>query len=601
MLTTGVIHIMPEVILPEGFELLNAAEKVLLTRNATRFVSLMRSANLSSKYIGDPGKTTSKEWTILAPTDEAIEYMEWLSGIMVPDSKILGMFSRSLDTDQVGIPAPISMDDSPLAELLKYHIVPGRYMPKNIDNGMLLGSELKLASLDGDRQMVDVAVSDSREGKANSDVKDGEIRFGGAMSLGAPAKSGNSVLYFLSAILSPPLDVLQTAVADLQLSTYIAAVYAAGLERTLKKNPSMSYFIPRNKAFDDMGLAMKYLLLPEGRDELRRLLQYHSVHRLVYTPDLETGSTILKTVEGGNLVIERGDNDTISLRSPTKWPGHDSGGTLPSNGELRPAAVRKKNSLVETGVIHVIDSVVLPSNVDITIAKLIHGSKERTMAELMVRAGLGWILEGREPTDSEVSRVGLEGVVRTSSSNDTTDDDDDDSNASLAMPSYTVLVPTDDAWTRLNMTYYMSEPEALLELLKLHVIPSVVTSGAFKDKSRPSPRDGRPLALEDDIIYPTLLSSTSRYGDLAFRAWGGGDFLIGVRGAKGDRKAARTGSSGRASVRWKRARRDYGMFSEESAVKETPGELWRGGMTLGGGVVVVNAVLVPFNPSWWER
>jgi len=120
-------------------------------------------------------------------------------------------------------------------------------------------------------------------------------------------------------------------------------------------------------------------------------------------------------------------------------------------------------------VIHAIDSVIKPADVSITIAKLIRGSVQNTMMNLMVRAGLSWILEGREPTSSELQRVFLDGFVL---AGDDEDDDDLPDMDSLTTPSYTVLCPTDEAFSRLNLTHYISDKEALVNLLKLHIIPS---------------------------------------------------------------------------------------------------------------------------------
>lgn len=608
----GVIHIMPQILLPEGFELLNSAEKVLLSRNATRFVSLMRSANLSARYIGEPGKKIKHEFTVLAPTDDAIDYMGYLGAQGVLPLDISSILPQGIATAfGIAAPSPPVDDTSPLASLLKYHILPGSYGPDDIKDGMLLGTELKTAELGGARQPIHVEVSERRTPDANWKVEEGEISFGGAMVVGQPIKNGDTVIYFMSAILAPPLDTLQTAVGDLQLSTYIAAVYAAGLERQVKKNPATTYFIPRNKAFNNLGLAMKYLLLPEGRDELRKVLKYHAVDQLLYTPDIEVGLTVLKTMESGNVVMERSDGGNFTLRSPAKWPKHDSGASLPANGDLRPAVMRSHNALTETGVIHIIDGVIMPADVDISIAKLVRGARAHTMPELMIKAGLGWILEGREPTDAEVARVGLEGLVRVAGKggkkNDPVPDD-------LAMPAYTVLLPTDKAFSRVNMTYYMSDPEALLALLKLHIIPSNLGTALPKASSEHAPRrppnDNTPLSLEDDVVYPTLLSPSARYGELAFRAQGDDDFLVGVYNARSGstERPARTEQAGRASVRWKASQggRDpasiLASFIANAMEKgEDPPALWRGGMTLGGGVIVIDTVLEPYNPGWFTR
>ncbi|GMK59312.1 hypothetical protein CspeluHIS016_0703270 [Cutaneotrichosporon spelunceum] len=619
----GVIHIMPNVILPKGFELLNSAEKVLLSRNATRFVALMRSANLSTRYIGEPGKKAKRDFTILAPTDDAIDYMGYLGsqGVLpfelspVLPHSLSWTLGRPVEDSVVSASGPPIEDTSPLAQLLKYHILAGSYAPDGVKHDMLIPTELSTAELGGARQVIRVEVAERRKSDASWDVQAGEISFGGASVVGQPIRSGDTIIYFMSEILAPPLDTLQTAISDLELSTYIAAVYSAGLERSVKRNPATTYFIPRNKAFNNLGLALKYLLLPEGRDELCKVLRYHAVEQLIYTHAVEVGLSVLKTVEGGNILLDRSGGNNFTLRSPSQWPKHDSGDpSVPSNGDLRPAVVRAHNTLTETGVIHVIDSVVLPSDVKINIAKLIRGSKQHTMPELLLKAGFGWILEGRQPTDEEVSDLGLPHDFRALSKKDKGGEGDADPD-DLAQPAYTVLVPTDKAFSRVNMTYYLSDPEALKRLLKLHIIPSNLGTSLPKASSEHAPlqppSDNTPLALEDNVVYPTLLVFESRYGEVGFRAQGDNDFLVGVHNAHGGSsdRPARTGPAGRASVRWKAAKQSGIDVLSSTNTKSGAGiaddsantALWRGGMTLGGGVIIIDAVLEPYDPSWFTR
>jgi hypothetical protein len=272
---------------------------------------------------------------------------------------------------------------------------------------------------------------------------------------------------------------------------------------------------------------------------------------------------------------------------------------------------------------HIIDSVVLPADMEITPAKLMRGSKQRTMGELMVKAGLGWILDGREPSLAELQRVGLDGHIRARPQDEEGggggDASDPDPNE-YAHPSYTILMPTDKAFSRENLTHYLSDEKALLDLLKLHIIPSNLGSAlpkaSLEHAPRLPPRDGLPLALEDDVVYPTLLAPTARYGELAFRMWGETDWYVGVHNARGGSsdRGGRTSAAGRASVRWKKAKTEpedpkdrfgvRGVAASKGRNKPDDGDaagLWRGGMTLGGGVVVIDTVLIPYDPGWFER
>jgi uncharacterized surface protein with fasciclin (FAS1) repeats len=168
----GVIHIVPDLLVPSDFVLLNNAEKVLLSLNATRFVSLLRSANLSSTYAGD---TKGKSYTILAPTDDVMDAAgpDW--GVPLPRaSKMAG--TRAYEPD------------SALAALLRYHVIPGRLAPSEINDGMLLDTELKLESLSKRRQKLQANVSKRFIGN-DGEVERGVIRFGGVAVEGTPGES----------------------------------------------------------------------------------------------------------------------------------------------------------------------------------------------------------------------------------------------------------------------------------------------------------------------------------------------------------------------------------------------------------------------------
>lgn len=185
--SNGVIHILPSLLLPPSFNLLNSAEKILLSLNATQFVSLMRSANLSEKYIGE---NSVGGYTILAPTDDVLDVLDKWD---VPSAQSTGRIPSTLSD----IPKkPSFPDPSPLSALLQYHILPRRLLPTDIVDGQLLSTELQTSSLNGARQRlrVEVAEKDGKKGKGKArsgweTVGEGEVRFGGATVLGKPGKS----------------------------------------------------------------------------------------------------------------------------------------------------------------------------------------------------------------------------------------------------------------------------------------------------------------------------------------------------------------------------------------------------------------------------
>jgi uncharacterized surface protein with fasciclin (FAS1) repeats len=337
---------------------------------------------------------------------------------------------------------------------------------------------------------------------------------------------GSSIIYMLSQVLEPPSDVLSTAMSDLRLSTFVAAIYAANLDKQLKSAPAVTFMAPVNQAFSWLGLTMSYLLLPTSKTELRKLIRYHAVDKLAYLQDLKTAAT-LSTLEGTSMYVES-HGSTIALRGPAL-----SG--FPASGQLEKANLTDGNALTSTGVLHVIDQALLPPTLDISLEKLMKGAKANTMADLLRKVNMTWVIRGEAPpADFAIQKKGKWGKKKRSKMIDLT-----------RHPSYTLLCPLDRAFNRINLTHYLNNQEALVDLLKLHIIPG---EPVF-------PSDGRPLLLSDDAAYDTLLSKSlggpSKYGKVAFRQFGENEFLVGIQNARGTNNDwAHVVSFGRATPRF---------------------------------------------------
>lgn len=383
---------------------------------------------------------------------------------------------------------------------------------------------------------------------------------------------GDSIIYLLASVLEPPSSVVTTAVSDLRLSTFVAAVYAASLDKTLSRSPAITYLIPHNPAFTSLGLVMSYLLLPTARDELRSLIRYHAIDEIVYLDEFPIGGALrYPTLDGAEIYVEReSSNATLAIHGPTIG-GH------PANGETRDARLIEGDILTSSGVVHIIDQVELPPSMNIGVAKLLQGAKATTFADLIRAANMSWILEGKPPPpSSDLSTSGRRKRIK---------------RRAKADRAYTVLCPTDKALSRLNLTYYLSNSRALSSLVKLHIIPT--------DAFAPLSSDGHPLPLVDEITYSTLLDvkqgGESQYGTVAFRRWGEEGWLVGIKSARGTEGAsdsARVVGYGRATPWFVPVER------------ETPDPLGvEGEMRLagGGGVLTIDSVLLPYEPGWFRR
>jgi len=135
-------------------------------------------------------------------------------------------------------------------------------------------------------------------------------------------------------------DVVDTAVANGSFKTLAKALQAADLVDTLKGKGPFTVFAPTDDAFAKLPAGtLEDLLKPENKDKLRRILTYHVVSGRVMAADVvKLKST--KAVSG----------DSIDITA--------SGGTV----MVENARVVKTDVAASNGVIHVIDSVILPDS-----------------------------------------------------------------------------------------------------------------------------------------------------------------------------------------------------------------------------------------------
>ena len=150
----------------------------------------------------------------------------------------------------------------------------------------------------------------------------------------------------------PTKDIIDNAVNSADHTTLVAAVKAAGLVDTLKGPGPFTVFAPTNEAFDKLPAGtVATLLKPENKALLTKVLTYHVVAGRLSATDLKNkiqegnGTAELDTVEGGKLWASEHDGQHIMLKD-------EKGGT---------ALVTIPNVFQSNGVIHVIDSVVMPN------------------------------------------------------------------------------------------------------------------------------------------------------------------------------------------------------------------------------------------------
>ena len=160
----------------------------------------------------------------------------------------------------------------------------------------------------------------------------------------------NGVIHVIDAVLDPDdavETIVDTAIADGNFMTLVAALQAAGLDDDLVGPGPFTVFAPTDAAFDKLPAGtVDFLLQPENLATLTDILTYHVFDGSVLSPaalDLDgqsvtmlNGGSISLDVIGGQLILNSGGN--------------------------REATVTVTDVLASNGVIHVIDTVLDPAD-----------------------------------------------------------------------------------------------------------------------------------------------------------------------------------------------------------------------------------------------
>jgi uncharacterized surface protein with fasciclin (FAS1) repeats len=163
-------------------------------------------------------------------------------------------------------------------------------------------------------------------------------------------KTNDATVMVGGAAMYPSKNIVENAVNSKDHTTLVTAVSAAGLVETLQGAGPFTVFAPTNAAFEKLPSGtVETLLKPENKTTLTTVLTYHVVPGKLNAKDLKEwikkggGTAELKTVQGGKLWVMEKDGQW--------WLKDEKGGTA----KITIADVNQSN-----GVIHVIDSVVMP-------------------------------------------------------------------------------------------------------------------------------------------------------------------------------------------------------------------------------------------------
>ncbi len=183
-------------------------------------------------------------------------------------------------------------------------------------------------------------------------------------------------------------DIVSTAVAAGNFNTLATALQAAGLVETLKGEGPFTVFAPTDAAFAKIPRdVLADLLKPENKSKLVDVLTYHVVPGKVLAADVVKLSSA--TTVNGQRIDVRVVEGTVSIDG---------------------SKIEKTDILCSNGVIHVIDTVVMPSTANLvetaqragTFGTLIAAAKAAGLAETLMKDGPFTILA---PTDAAFAKL----------------------------------------------------------------------------------------------------------------------------------------------------------------------------------------------------
>jgi transforming growth factor-beta-induced protein len=283
----GIVHLIDRVLIPAPDDILETAGK------AGRFRVLLKALEVTGL---DEALTSDGPFTVFAPTDDAFTK--------------LGK----------GTLEELLKDRGKLADILKFHVIPGSYTKDELLNEKipdnLNGKQLRFSAAAGHG----FSVNGTKVAKADIKVANGVIQVIESVLL--PAEAAN---------------IVSTAEKAGQFGTLIKALEAAGLTAALEGDGPFTVLAPTDDAFAKLGDRTIAALLSD-KEKLADVLKLHVIPGKIMAQDLAAGKG-LKTLQGQ------------TLRSSIV-----KGGLVIDESRLVDSDIDGGN-----GIIHVIDRVLIPS------------------------------------------------------------------------------------------------------------------------------------------------------------------------------------------------------------------------------------------------
>ncbi|MCA9954802.1 MAG: fasciclin domain-containing protein [Anaerolineales bacterium] len=297
--SNGVIHVIDSVLLPPS--MMAESEAEMAPSIAEIAVADGRFTTLVAALdAAGLVETLSAEgaFTVFAPTDDAFAAL--------PEGTV-----EALLEDPQGA----------LTDILLYHVVDGIVPAETVvtleSATTLQGKEITIAVEDGN-----VILNDS------------------VQVIMTDIEASNGIIHVIDGVLLPPapVTIVDAAVADGRFTTLVAALEAAGLVETLSGEGPFTVFAPTDDAFAALPEGTIETLLADPEGALTDILLYHVVDGEITSANIASMSP-LTTLQGGQIEVME-EMSTVTLNQTT--------------------TIIIADIMTDNGIIHVIDTVLLP-------------------------------------------------------------------------------------------------------------------------------------------------------------------------------------------------------------------------------------------------
>ena len=167
-------------------------------------------------------------------------------------------------------------------------------------------------------------------------------------------------LTMLAFTLNPEKTISDKVAEREDLSTLLTALEAADLVDAFKSEGPYTVFAPTNKAFENLPEGkLEDLLKAENKEELIKILKYHVFVGKVHAGDIGA-ETMIETLEGTRLKL-------TAQSSADEYMGDEA--EAMNKVMVNNAIVTEADIMASNGVIHIIDGVVMPADMEVLGAK----------------------------------------------------------------------------------------------------------------------------------------------------------------------------------------------------------------------------------------